>query len=166
MSTVFFVLFLMFGMAKANEMGAIVNSVEEVNSLRETMVLGVPDKVDKKVFKAVCGPVGKRAKELSKKNNWVFKQVSHKNRNPKNKADKVESLALKRFKKDKKLKSFWMELDGKSHYFRRINVQGKCLACHGPKADRPAFVLKKYPKDKAFGFKKDGLRGLYHVYSK
>lgn len=165
MSAVFLLLFSVSWSVGASDMGLIVDSVEEVNSLREKNVLAVPEKVDKKVFKAVCGPVGKKAKELSMKNGWVFKQVSRKNRNPKNKANKVESLALKKFKRDKKLTSFWMELGGKDHYFRRINIQDKCLSCHGAKSSRPGFVLKKYPHDKAFGFKSGGLRGLYHVYS-
>jgi hypothetical protein len=44
--------------------------------------------------------------------------------------------------------------------YRRIDVQSSCLACHGSKDSRPAFVKEKYPADKAFNFKPGDLRGM------
>lgn len=43
-------------------------------------------------------------------------------------------------------------------YFRRINVQASCLACHGLKDNRPEFVKKNYPQDLAYNFKVGDLR--------
>jgi hypothetical protein len=49
-------------------------------------------------------------------------------------------------------------------YDRRINVVPSCMACHGAKASRPAFVRENYPDDKAFNFKVGDLRGMYAVF--
>jgi hypothetical protein len=43
-------------------------------------------------------------------------------------------------------------------------VQPSCLACHGPKDERPAFVKKDYPEDRAYGFEDGDLRGIYAVF--
>jgi hypothetical protein len=45
-----------------------------------------------------------------------------------------------------------------------ITVQPSCLACHGPKDERPAFVKKDYPEDRAYGFEDGDLRGIYAVF--
>lgn len=39
-----------------------------------------------------------------------------------------------------------------------------CLACHGTKASRAAFVKDNYPDDKAFDFQVGDLRGMYAVF--
>ena len=48
--------------------------------------------------------------------------------------------------------------------YRRIDVQPSCMACHGARASRPAFVKKNYPDDKAFDFKPGDLRGMYAMH--
>jgi hypothetical protein len=50
------------------------------------------------------------------------------------------------------------------NYYRRINVVPSCMACHGTKASRPAFVKENYPSDKAVNFKVGDLRGMYAVF--
>lgn len=47
---------------------------------------------------------------------------------------------------------------------RRITVEASCLACHGTKASRPAFIQQNDPDDKAFGMKKGDRRGLDTVH--
>jgi hypothetical protein len=42
-------------------------------------------------------------------------------------------------------------------------VQPSCLACYGPKDERPAFVKKDYPEDRAYSFEDGDLRGIYAV---
>ena len=49
-------------------------------------------------------------------------------------------------------------------YARRITVRPSCLACHGPKDERPAFVKKDYPEDRAHGFEDGDLWGIYAVF--
>ena len=48
-------------------------------------------------------------------------------------------------------------------YYRRIDVQASCLACHGSKNNRPEFVKDKYPQYLAYDFKVGDLRGMYTV---
>lgn len=48
-------------------------------------------------------------------------------------------------------------------YLRRITVEPSCLACHGERSTRPAFIVQNYPQDKAFAFKAGDLRGAYSV---
>ena len=58
-----------------------------------------------------------------------------------------------------------VEIEGKGYkrYVRPIFVEPACLACHGEKDKRPDFIVKKYPKDKAFDFKVGDLRGIISV---
>ena len=49
-------------------------------------------------------------------------------------------------------------------YFRRITVRSACLECHGRKEKRPAFVRERYPEDRAFGFERGDLRGVYSIF--
>lgn len=147
-----------------DEMAEVVEKVEEVNNLRESLVKAVPESPTGDTFKAVCAPVGKKAKAIAKEEGWKFKQVSHKYRNPNNKAQGLEVEAIEKMQKDPSLMGYWIEKGNERHYFRRITVRKDCLACHGPKNQRPEFVTKKYPKDKAYGFKQGDLRGLYHVW--
>lgn len=48
--------------------------------------------------------------------------------------------------------------------YRRIDVLPSCMACHGSKQSRPAFVKANDPDDTAFDFKVADLRGLYAVH--
>ncbi len=52
---------------------------------------------------------------------------------------------------------------GYYRYSAPIYVEKACLACHGAKDKRPAFIVKKYPEDKAYGFKEGDLRGIISV---
>ena len=143
----------------------VVEKVEEINTLRETLVKGVSGttQVTPPVFKAVCKPVGMRAKAIAKENGWKFRQASEKYRNPNHKPTALELEAIKRFEKESLTSFFETDKSGNRHYFRRITVQKACLACHGPKDKRPEFIKNKFPQDKAFGFKEGDLRGIYHV---
>lgn len=139
------------------------NAAESVDQMRRALVKAVPVKVTAETFKAVCKPVGMHAKAIAAKKKWLFRQTSNKNRNKQNAANKLEQKALAKFENNANLYSLWWKEKGRNHYFRRIVVQKQCLACHGNKAARPGFVRKKYPHDRAFGFKAGDLRGVYHI---
>nr|WP_279354664.1 DUF3365 domain-containing protein [Salinibacter sp.] len=49
-------------------------------------------------------------------------------------------------------------------YAHRITVQPSCLACHAPKDERPAFVKKDHPEDRAYGFDDGDLQGVHAVF--
>ena len=77
-------------------------------------------------------------------------------------------MALAKFEQDPDLVGFWdreiRDGQGGTRYYRRINVEASCLACHGGKGSRPEFVKNKYPEDRAFDFNVGDLRGMYSVF--
>jgi len=132
---------------------------------REFIRPGTP--VTEETFKRVCGAVGKKVKELSASEGVQIRHAAIKYRNPANAATPAEAAVIERFEKDPKLKAIDEEetIDGKEYFrvARPIRVERACLACHGDKDSRPAFIKEKYPDDKAYGFKKGNLRGIVSV---
>jgi len=124
--------------------------------------------VDKSTFQRVCKPVGKRAKEIGAENGWVVQQLAEKYRNPAHKLDAEARELHEQFADSPELTDTWIRAVRDNtegwRYARRITVQSSCLACHGPKEERPAFVKKGYPEDRAYGFEAGDLRGLYSVF--
>ncbi len=106
-----------------------------------------------------------------------IKRTTFKYRNPKNKPDKYEEEALRYFEK------FFKE--GKkppAHYVQKVKVGDKlvyryyfplkvlklCLTCHGTpgkdiKPEVYEAIKKKYPEDKAIGYKEGDFRGVVRV---
>ena len=120
-------------------------------------------------MKQVCKPVGMKAKQLSQDNGWQVKQLAKKYRNPAHQPNnQYDKMALARFEQSPELMGFWenktLNDQPGTHYYRRINVDASCLACHGGKANRPQFVKDNYPQDLAYNFKVGDLRGLYAVF--
>jgi hypothetical protein len=166
MSWLILILALIFSSALptwGSDRQAIEAEVQQVDSMRQTLVLGVNGQVNGNTFKAVCAPVGKHMKALAKKGGYIAKQATHKARNPKHQADSLEMKAIKRFQNEKGITKYWLDDQGESHFFQRIVVQEKCLLCHGSKEQRPDFIKNKYTQDQAFGFNLGDIRGVYHV---
>ena len=114
-------------------------------------------------------PVGKRAMAIGKENGWNVRQVASKYRNPDHApATQQETDVIDLFSRHPELTGLWEPATDEQragvNYYRRIDVQASCLACHGSRENRPAFVKEKYPNDKAFNFKPGDLRGMYAVY--
>lgn len=154
------------------ELGKAVQSIESLDQMRSGLastLKGREEEPTLETMKQVCKPVGMQAKKLSQENGWKLRQVAAKYRNP-NHAPKTasEEQAIAQFKENPQLVAFWENetLDGVEgvHYFRRIQVEESCLACHGLKSDRPTFVKKNYPQDLAYNFKVGDLRGMYSVF--
>jgi len=154
------------------ELGKAVQEIEVLDALRSGLAStleGSDEMPTGGTFQQVCKPVGMRAVQLSQENGWKVKQISNKYRNPAHAPDNEKSqMALAKFKADPDLAGFWDRetLDGQAglRYYRRINVEASCLACHGAKDDRPDFVKAKYPEDKAYDFNVGDLRGMYAVF--
>ena len=104
----------------------------------------------------------------------TVKRFSFKNRNINNTPDSFEEKALINFKELHKTG----QLTDKSHVFevtkddvakivKPIMVGAPCLTCHGDKnqidAEVAGIIMKKYPDDKAFGYKIGDLRGAISV---
>jgi hypothetical protein len=149
-----------------------VEEIENLDAMRSGLAStleGSTDPVTGETFKQVCKPVGMRAMQLSQENGWQVKQISKKYRNPAHKPDGPHAImALAKFEKDPDLLGFWdreaRDGQGGTRYYRRINVEASCLACHGAKGSRPEFVQNKYPEDRAFDFNVGDLRGMYSVF--
>jgi rhodanese-related sulfurtransferase len=96
------------------------------------------------------------------------RQIAVRYRNPANAAAPEDSALFAQFEADPDLVDRWLDATHEGtpgqRYVRRIAVQGTCLACHGARDERPAFVVENYPEDRAYGFEVGGLRGLYSVF--
>ncbi|WP_204138309.1 DUF3365 domain-containing protein [Halomicronema sp. CCY15110] len=154
------------------DLGRAVQAIENLDAMRSGLAStleGSDAMPTGETFKQVCKPVGMRAKQLSQENGWQVKQIATKYRNPAHAPDNDQArTALNRFEANPDVMGFWDRetIDGQSglRYYRRINVEASCLACHGAKGDRPDFVKAKYPDDKAFDFNVGDLRGMYAVF--
>lgn len=157
---------------KPAQLGKAVQEIESLDAMRSGLAStleGSDEMPTGETFKQVCKPVGMRAMQLSKENGWQVKQIATKYRNPAHAPDgEGAEGALAKFAVDSDLVGFWGRetLNGQPgvRYYRRINVEASCLACHGNKSDRPDFVKAKYPDDKAYDFSVGDLRGMYAVF--
>lgn len=148
-----------------------VTEIERIDALRSGLAAtfrqsGAP--ADQAAFNQVCRPVGQTMQQVAGSNGWTMRQVALKNRNPGNAADPEAAAQLRRFEREPALQSVVLNttLNGQTgvRYLRRITVESSCLACHGARDARPAFVKESYPQDKAFAFKAGDLRGAYSVF--
>ena len=103
-----------------------------------------------------------------------LRRVSHKARNPKNKADAAEIEILNAYRDRMKAgkapePQVRKNADGSETFFAPIVLANPlCLKCHGtPGTDIDAETLaalrKLYPQDEATGFKLGELRGMWRV---
>jgi len=138
------------------------------SGLASTLKFRKKQDIDEGVFKQVCVPVGKEFKSWSQAQGYVARQLSSKNRNPDHALRENERSVYAEFESNKKLdeKVVSVVISGRPGrvLYRRIPVEESCLHCHGAQADRPEFIVNKYPQDKAFDFRVGDLRGLYSVF--
>lgn len=154
----------------ADPLPKAIAEVERLDALRSALAAtlqksGAP--ADQKAFGEVCKPVGQTMQRVAAENGWTMRQISQKNRNPGNAADAEAISHLQQFLRTPALRSVVITTtaNGKPalRYLRRITVEPSCLACHGERSTRPAFIVQNYPQDKAFAFKAGDLRGAYSV---
>jgi hypothetical protein len=116
----------------------------------------------------VCQPVGLQAKQIAKDNGWKVMQMAAKYRNPKHQLNAGGQQAYNLLAANPTLMGVWtrthMDEQAGTRYFRRITVESACLACHGPKDKRLAFVQHGYPEDRAYDFQAGDLRGIYSLF--
>ena len=154
------------------QLAKAVQEIENLDAMRSGLAStleGSTTEPTMETMKEVCKPVGMRAMQLSKENGWQVKQIATKYRNPAHAPDNLHAvMALAKFQNDPELMGFWDSetINGQqgTRYYRRINVESSCLACHGGKNSRPQFVKDKYPQDLAFDFNVGDLRGMYSAF--
>lgn len=149
----------------------VVRAVEALDAMRSSLARTFSEggaEADRETFRAVCRPVGERARRIAEENGWRLQQLSRRYRNPAHAPDAEAAEVLRRMAADPGLGAMWRatRLEGRPgwRYFRRIAVEPACLACHGAKGERPAFVRRGYPEDRAHGFAPGDLRGAYVVF--
>jgi hypothetical protein len=149
-----------------------VSEMEQLDRLRISLASsleGRPEEPTMETMKEVCKPVGMRAAAIGKENGWQVRQVATKFRNPAHApGNGQETEVIDLFATHPEINGLWepasSEQSAGVNYYRRIDVQPSCMACHGTKASRPAFVKDNYADDKAFDFKPGDLRGMYAVH--
>ncbi|MDB9497019.1 DUF3365 domain-containing protein [Spirulina major CS-329] len=154
------------------ELGQVVQEIEQLDQMRSQLASTLEDRTEPptvETFKEVCKPVGMRAKQLNETHPWQVKQIASRYRNPAHAPDTdTARAALTTFETHPDLISFVQTetINGEpgTRYYRRINVEATCLACHGAKASRPDFVKNNYPQDLAYDFQAGDLRGMYAVF--
>lgn len=148
---------------------AVTNAVAGIDGLRSGLATTFDtSNVTQETFQRVCKPVKVQAMETARENGWIVQQLGRKHRNPAHGLDSLATLAHDQFAQNEDMDSMWRQTtmggtDG-WRYFQRITVEPGCLACHGPKEERPDFVKTGYPNDSAYGFKVGDLRGVYAVF--
>ncbi len=109
---------------------------------------------------------------LSVANRVSIRRVSNKNRNPRNKADKMEEFLIKGFGNDlnveKELTPRLVLKDDSVIFYKAIILQPLCLTCHGQPEKELTFqtdslIRTLYPKDKAIGYQVNQVRGLWRI---
>lgn len=106
----------------------------------------------------------------AEKHNAEVRRVSDKPRNPKNNANPEELkyiAAAKQMLVDGNIKPQISEKNGMITGYYPIVTNQSCLQCHGTSGDIASNVSKKiatlYPDDKATGYKKNELRGIWVI---
>lgn len=154
------------------ELSKAVQEIEFLDAMRSGLASTLEGKSEEptlQTMKEVCRPVGIRVMELSQENGWQVKQIAAKYRNPAHAPDNLHaSMALAKFQQDPELVGFWdretINDQAGTRYYRRIDVEQSCLACHGLKNQRPQFVKDNYPQDLAYNFRVGDLRGMYSIF--
>lgn len=154
------------------DLAQAVQEIEALDAMRSNLAASLEGQAEPptlETMKTVCRPVGMRAKQLSQEHGWQVKQMATKYRNPDHAPDSPQAeKALAQFEQNPDLMGFWQReaIAGQSgsRYYRRINVEAGCLACHGQGNDRPQFIKDNYPNDLAYDFEVGALRGMYAVF--
>jgi hypothetical protein len=149
-----------------------VVAMEQLDQMRISLASTLEGRTEEptmETMKEVCKPVGMKAAAIGKENGWQVRQVASKYRNPDHApANAQEREVIDLFSRHPEINGLWepatAEQGAGLNYYRRINVEPSCLACHGTKASRPAFIKDNYPDDKAFDLAVGELRGMYAVH--
>jgi len=149
-----------------------VVAMEQLDQMRISLASTLEGRTEEptiETMKEVCKPVGMRAIAIGKENGWQVRQVASKYRNPDHApANAQERQVIDLFSRHPEINGLWepavADQGAGLNYYRRINVEPSCLACHGTKTSRPGFIKANYPDDKAFDFTVGDLRGMYAVH--
>ncbi len=127
-----------------------------------------PSPITEKAFIESYGKVYAQIQDIRKKKGFIITFSSLKPRNPQNAATPFEARLISRFRTDRAFKKFWTVtmVQGRSYsrLIMPVFAEKSCLACHGPRDKRPAFIAKRYAGDRSSGFKDGEIMGLISLY--
>ena len=127
---------------------------------------------------AVCSDTAQvLTNDFGLKKGVYIKRVSFKNRNQNNVPDEFEAKVLKEFEQMRKegtltsdTEHFEITKENDYQYLRYmkpIKISAACLKCHGNEerisAEVKELIAKRYPDDKAVGYKNGDLRGAVSI---
>jgi len=140
----------------------------EARSLAAETLARTPATITEEAFIRTYGKVYGRIKGVEKKEGYIITFSAIKARNPQNAATPFEARLISSFKSDRAFKKFWTVtmVQGRSYsrLIRPVFAKKTCLACHGAREKRPAFITRRYPNDKSFAFKEGEIMGLISIY--
>lgn len=102
----------------------------------------------------------------------TIRRATDRPRNQKNRVNEKETMVLDIWKEKvangEELKPTVFEDDGEAHFYAPIRVKAQCLNCHGEvgktMSEKNVKVISAlYPEDRATGYKRDDLRGMWHI---
>jgi hypothetical protein len=103
----------------------------------------------------------------------TVKRTSSRIRNPANRPDSLEALALAWFEEQAaatdSIPPFWLQPEGATsvRFYRPLVANELCVQCHGPSEtlapEVTAILAERYPDDEATGYAPGHLRGLLRV---
>jgi hypothetical protein len=154
------------------DLSRAVSQIEQLDQMRIALASTLEGRTEEptmETMKEVCKPVGMRAQAIARENGWQVRQVAGRYRNPDHApATAQEKEVIDLFDRHPEITGLWEPATAGQgagvNLYRRIDVQPSCMACHGSKDSRPAFVKNNYPADRAFDFKPGDLRGMYAVF--
>ena len=149
-----------------------VSQIEQLDQMRVSLASSLESRSDAptmETMKEVCKPVGMRTQAIARENGWKVRQVATRYRNPDHApASTQEKEVISLFDRHPEITGLWEPASAGQgegvNLYRRIDVQPSCMACHGTRDSRPAFVKENYPDDRAFNFKPGDLRGMYALF--
>ena len=150
-----------------------IDQMEQLDRMRISLASSLEENREEptmETMREVCMPVGRRAMAIGEENGWTVRQVADKYRNPDHApSGHQEREVIDLFDRHPGINGLWEPASAEQgagvNYYRRIDVQPSCMACHGSKDSRPAFIKDKYgDNDRAFNFKPGDLRGMYAVW--
>ncbi len=165
----------LYAMSDQEAMGIAKEAIQTVGgTLKHTLGKKIKENGFGGAAKFCSTKAGSVAKEASKKlpKGVSVKRITDKPRNIKNLASKKELVVLEELKAKKAAGNMPKMLVKKlqeNHYqvYKPLVIGDKCLNCHGTeqKRNKDAYkvISKKFPNDKAIGYKKGDFRGAFVV---
>lgn len=156
----------------------VINADSAIMSLGKALKTNLLDQMKRNGVDSAISFCAKEAIPLTEKINHKFdgvilKRTSSKFRNSNNRPDSLELEAIKYFESmlaesgrlpENYLQKFIHERKPSYRYYKPLKTGGLCLNCHGGEENIASSVKqllhKRYPGDKATGYKLDEFRGL------